>query len=62
MKTKEIFRRKARVFMSVVVAAVCVAFTSSCDKEQSQEDDKFEIEFLGKESKVMVEIDGKPFS
>lgn len=59
---KEIIRRKARVFMSVVVAAVCVAFTSSCDKEQSQEDDKFDVEFLGKESKVMVEIDGKPFS
>lgn len=55
-------RRKARVFMFVAVMAVCVAFTSSCDKEQSQEDDKFEIEFLGKESKVMVEIDGKPFS
>ena len=55
-------RRKARVFMFVAVMAVCIAFTSSCDKEQSQEEDKFDIEFLGKESKVMVEIDGKPFS
>ena len=55
-------RIKARVFMFVAVMAVCIAFTSSCDKEQSQEEDKFDIEFLGKESKVMVEIDGKPFS
>ena len=55
-------RRKARVFMFVAVMAVCIAFTSSCDKEQSQEEDKFDIEFLGKESKVMVEIDAKPFS
>ena len=55
-------RIKARVFMFVAVMAVCIAFTSSCDKEQSQEEDKFDIEFLGKESKVMVEIDAKPFS
>ena len=59
---EERVRRKARVFMFVAVMAVCVAFASSCDKEQPQKEDKFDIEFLGKEAKVMVEIDGKPFS
>ena len=53
---------KMRVFMSVVVAAVCVAFTSSCDKEQSQKEDKFDIELLGKESKMMADINGRSFT
>lgn len=40
--------------MSVVVAVACVAFTLSCDKDQSQEEDKFDIELLGKR----IENDG----
>lgn len=55
-------RRKARVFMLVAVAAVCIAFTSACDKEQSQKEDKFDIEFLGKESKMMADINGRSFT
>ena len=53
---------KMRVFMSVVVATVCVAFTSSCDKEQSQKEYKFDIELLGKESKMMADINGRSFT
>ena len=55
-------RRKARVFMLVAVAAVCIAFTSACDKEQSQKEDKFDIELLGKESKMMADINGRSFT
>lgn len=54
--------RKARVFIFVSVMAVCVAFTSACDKEQSQEEDKFDIELLGKESKMMADINGRSFT
>ena len=55
-------RRKARVFMFVAVMAVCIAFTSACDKEQSQKEDKFDIELLGKESKMMADINGRSFT
>ena len=55
-------RRKARVFMFVAVMAVCIAFTSACDKEQSQKEDKSDIELLGKESKMMADINGRSFT
>ena len=55
-------RRKARVFIFVAVMAVCIAFTSACDKEQSQKEDKFDIELLGKESKMMADINGRSFT
>ena len=55
-------RRKARVFMFIAVMAVCIAFTSACDKEQSQKEDKFDIELLGKESKMMADINGRSFT
>ncbi len=59
---EERVRRKARVFMFVAVMAVCVAFASSCDKEQPQKEDKFDIELLGKESKMMADINGRSFT
>lgn len=55
-------RRKARVFIFVAVMAVCIAFTSACDKEQSQKEDKSDIELLGKESKMMADINGRSFT
>lgn len=55
-------RRKARVFMFVAVMAVCIAFASACDKEQPQKEEKFDIELLGKESKMMADINGRSFT